>query len=729
MVPSEVRETASKLELDRSTAVKTLGLLWLPKSDKFMFKVPPLTDSTAITKRVVVSEMSRLFDPVGLLGPVVLTAKIFVQSLWAERLPWDAGLSREQNMWWLAYRTDLHQLSHLQVPRRVLSNAQKHYSMHCFCDASMKGYGCCIYVVSPDESGELRSHLLASKSRVAPLRGQTVPRLELCAALLGSQLVDNLRKTTNFTEPVTMWSDSTIVLYWLQSRSNSWKVFVSNRIAEIQRLTKDFEWRHIPTELNPADRISRGAMASEIIEDKLWWNGPEFLQTTRDNWPDTRFSIPEDRLVTDEARCTIACLANQIEPDIFDYYSELAKLLKCVAYCYRFYNNCKLSKEQRSTGALSPEEIDHALKLLARVVQRLSFPIEVKIYNRQKDSSISPNIGSKSALRNLNLIMDEFGLLRVDGRLRYMNAPYDSRFPILLPPNHKFTMMIARAIHLKTLHGGPSILLATLRQRFWPLRGRDVAREVVRRCITCFRCRPKPYSQIVAPLPEVRIKSVRPFLYSGMDSCGPFFVRPLTGRGASVKMYVSLFVCLVVKAVHLEVVADLSTASCINAVKRVVARRGRIVEIHCDNATAFVGADRDLAMSRNEFLQQFKGDEWRHYCLDNGIKFQFIPARSPHFGGIWEAGIKSFKHHFRRIMGLKAFTLDQFHTVVTQVEAILNSRPLSPMTDLPDDLAALTPGHFLVGEPLVVIPEPDLDQINPGRLNRLQDMKKTVQDL
>ncbi|XP_062557608.1 uncharacterized protein LOC134222471 [Armigeres subalbatus] len=186
-----------------------------------------------------------------------------------------------------------------------------------------------------------------------------------------------------------------------------------------------------------------------------------------------------------------------------------------------------------------------------------------------------------------------------------------------------------------------------MRQRFWPLRGRNLARMVVRRCVTCFQCHPKSTNQIMAPLPAVRITPARPFLYSGMDYCGPFLVRPLSGRGAS------LFVCLVVKAVHIEIVVDLSAAY---AIKRFIARRGRVVELHCDNATAFVGADRELAASRAEFLQQFKGDEWRHYCLDNGIKFQFIPARSPHFGGIWEAGIKS--HHFRRIMGLQAFSID-----------------------------------------------------------------------
>ncbi|XP_062538668.1 uncharacterized protein LOC134206940 [Armigeres subalbatus] len=189
-----------------------------------------------------------------------------------------------------------------------------------------------------------------------------------------------------------------------------------------------------------------------------------------------------------------------------------------------------------------------------------------------------------------------------------------------------------------------------------------------------------------------------------MDYCGPFFVRPQIGRGSSVKVYVVLFVCLVVKA---EIVADLSTAACINAVKRFIACRGRVLEIHCDNATAFVGADRELRKLRKEFQQQFKSAEWGEYC-GNGITFRFIPARSPHFGGIWEAGVKSFKYHFRRIMGQQAFSMDQLLTVVAQIESVLNSRPLVPLSDSPDDLTALTPGHFLIGEPLVSIPEPDL---------------------
>ncbi|XP_055634284.1 uncharacterized protein LOC129774549 [Toxorhynchites rutilus septentrionalis] len=727
-VPEALWETSTELELDRSQAVKTLGLLWFPLRDVFKFKVPELPDLEVVTKRIVVSEMSQLFDPLGLLGPVVVNAKMFIQTLWAANMSWDSELAEEPATWWKRYRADIKKLNSLQVPRRVVCNTKRQYSLHCFCDASQKGYGCCVYIVSKDELGQLHSHLLTSKSRVAPLRGQSIPRLELCAALLGCQLVHNLLTNTDITGPVTFWTDSTVALHWIKSRSNSWKVFVSNRVAEIQRLTKDSQWMHVPTDLNPADHISRGVLASQIINDSLWWHGPQYLTSPVELWPKCVVSIPIKSDLEEEMRPLVSLHLLQDKTTIFSEFSELAKLTRFVAYCFRFRNNCKLPKTQRVLSPLSPEEFDYALKALIRLAQHQEFPTEVHSY-RQKQSENAARLAPKSPLKNLNIFMDEFGLLRIDGRLKNLNAPFDTRHPILLPARHTLSFLIAKSIHLQTLHGGPSLLLATVRQRFWPLRGRDLARKVVRQCITCFRCNPTTSNQIMAPLPSVRLRPARAFTYSGMDYCGPFLVRPLIGKGSSVKVYIALFVCMVVKAVHLEVVADLSSAACINAVKRFIAKRGRVLELHCDNATAFVGADRELRILRKEYLQQFQSTKWGNYCAGNGITFRFIPARSPHFGGIWEAGVKSFKYHFRRIMGQKAFTMDQLLTVVAQVESVLNSRPLVPISDSPDDLSALTPGHFLIGEPLVSIPEPDLLPQSPNRITRLQDMQRSVQDL
>ncbi|XP_062557315.1 uncharacterized protein LOC134222188 [Armigeres subalbatus] len=728
-VPQELWETSSELELDRSQAIKTLGLLWFPQPDVFKFKVPALPELNVVTKRIVVSEMSQLFDPLGLLGPVIVNAKMFIQHLWAANLSWDSEIAEESATWWKKYRTEIRQLQALQVPRRVLWNTERKCTIHCFCDASQKGYGCCIYMVSPDELGQLHSHLLTSKSRVAPLRGLSIPRLELCAALLGSQLVHSLTSNLNFAVPVMFWTDSTVTtLHWIKSRSNTWKVFVSNCIAEVQRLSKESQWMHVPTDLNPADRISRGMLASQILHDKLWWHGPAYLTSPVELWPKCAVSMPTKSELQEEKRPLVSLNSVEENATVFNEFSELAKLTRFVAYCFRFRNNCKLPRNQRVLTALAPKEVECALKSLVRLAQQQEFPMEVQQYTRNATETTG-RIASKSPLKNLNIFMDEFGLLRIDGRLKNLDAPFDTRHPMLLPANHKLSWLIVRSIHLQTLHGGPSLLLATVRQRFWPLRGRDLARKVIRKCVTCFRCNPTPANQLMAPLPSVRLKPARAFTYAGMDYCGPFFVRPLIGRGSSVKVYVALFVCLVVKDVHLEIVADLSTAACINAVKRFIACRGRVLEIHCDNATAFVGADRELRKLRKEFQQQFKSAEWGEYCAGNGITFRFIPARSPHFGGIWEAGVKSFKYHFRRIMGQKAFSMDQLLTVVAQIESVLNSRPLVPLSDSPDDLTALTPGHFLIGEPLVSISEPDLLHLSPNRLTRLQDMQRSVQDL
>ncbi|XP_055527563.1 uncharacterized protein LOC129720154 [Wyeomyia smithii] len=290
---------------------------------------------------------------------------------------------------------------------------------------------------------------------------------------------------------------------------------------------------------------------------------------------------------------------------IFSAFSELAKLTRFVAYCFRFRHNCKLPKNQRVLSPLSPQVVNCVLKSLVRLAQRQEFPTEVQLHSRKQTENT-------------------------------------------------------------TLHGGPSLVLSTIRQRFWPLRGRELARKVFRRCVTCFWCNPTTGNQIMSPYPSFRLRPARAFTYSGMDYCGPFLIRPLIGKGSSVKLYVALHVCMVVKAVHLEVVADLSSAACINAVKRFVAKRGRVLQLHCDNASAFVGADRELRQLRKEYLRQFQSAEWGLYCADNGITFRFIPARSPHFGGIREAGVKSFKYHFRRVMGQKAFTMDQFLTVVAQ---------------------------------------------------------------
>lgn len=728
-IPKEHWGNFSRLEIGRSTITKALGLLWNPRTDRFGFQVPDLQQLEVVTKRIVVSEMSSMFDPLGLLGPVIINARMFVQRLWAKRLGWDEELPEQDRRWWHVFRDELDQLKKITVPRRVLPDNHRQYQLHCFCDASSKGYGCCVYVVGLDEEKRIESNLLIAKSRVAPLRGLSIPSLELCAAVLGSQVMDNLTMNTDFTSSMVFWSDSTVVLHWIRSPPHEWKVFVSNRVAEIQRLNRGATWNYVPSELNPADRISRGVLPSEISNDALWWQGPSFLTQPTGTWPESPSSVSTISDAEQEKRAVVVLATVTVDDSIVERYSELGKLLKIVALCIRFSNNCRRAKANRTSGNLTPMEIDAALKSLVRLAQQSCFSKEIDQLKRNKlDPSRRIEFDKRSHLKSLNICLDEDELLWIDGRLNNSLGPFDSKYPIILPANHRLNYLIAHSLHLRTAHSGPSLLLSTMRQMFWPLRGRDLVRKVVRKCIVCFRCRPTECHQQMAPLPAVRVVPSRVFSKAGLDYCGPFSVRPLYGRGASVKMYVAVFVCLAVKAVHFEIVPDLTTAACINAIKRFVARRGRVIELHCDNATAFVGADRELAALRRRYQDQFKSVEWTSYCIDSGIRFQFIPARSPHFGGLWEAGVKSFKFNFRRIFGGHSYTLDEFSTATVHIESILNSRPLTPLTDHPDDLAVLTPGHFLIGESMFSILELDVTDMSTNRLSRLQTMRRSIQD-
>nr|XP_036227894.1 uncharacterized protein LOC118682658 [Bactrocera oleae] len=266
--------SASELELDNSTT-KVLGLYWDPVSDELFFKVSMIDDTSMHTKRRVLSDVAKLYDPTGVLAPVVVLAKLFIQDLWKAGLPWDAELPAELLNTWLIFRNSLQDISRLRIPRWLGIRVGSLVHLHGFCDASSKAYAAVVYVQTIDNSGTSPTVLVSVKLKIAPIKDVTIPRLELCGAHLLTKTLDNVRKALDLQDaPCTYWSDSTIVLCWIPKTLSTFKQYVSNRVAYIQANSDINAWKHIRSESNPADCASRGISPALLAEHHLWWMGP-----------------------------------------------------------------------------------------------------------------------------------------------------------------------------------------------------------------------------------------------------------------------------------------------------------------------------------------------------------------------------------------------------------------------------------------------------------------------
>lgn len=318
----------------------------------------------------------------------------------------------------------------------------------------------------------------------------------------------------------------------------------------------------------------------------------------------------------------------------------------------------------------------------------------------------------------MNPFIDDKGVLRVGGRLQNANVNYSKKFPIILPKNCHVTKLIVRQEHLLLLHGGIKLVLSSLSQKYYIINAVREVKSVIHKCVICCRHKAEASQQLMGSLPRDRVNAARVFEKVGVDYCGPFEIKQSSKRNSIItKGYVALFVCFASKAIHIEVVSDMSTDTFLAAFKRFTARRGVPSDVYCDNATNFKGANNQLHELYKLHISEDFQDKVHNYALQREIKFHFIPAYSPNHGGVWEASVKSAKFHLKRISSMKVFTYEQFSTVMAEIESILNSRPLMVNT-LQDtsDFSCLTPGHFIIGCALTAIPQPDITETPTNRL-------------
>lgn len=472
---------------------------------------------------------------------------------------------------------------------------------------------------------------------------------------------------------VYYWSDSTIVLSWIAREPTQWKTFVANRVAEIQRETKDSRWYHVKSEDNPADLLSRGVNPDKLKHKKIWWEGPQILHQNSVFVP---FSDENTQGDVIEKRTTSLFVRNEARDgylEIIEKFSSLSRLQRVIAYCLRFKNKTIKGSLQKMKS-ITVEEKRQAMKVLIKGCQIHSFPQER--HNLQNKTQLH----SKSRLLTLHPFLDDDGIIRVGGRLCNASIEYAQKHPIILPNKHHLTNLIIRDTHYKNLHAGAQAVLTIIRNNYWPISGKEAIRRVLRSCIVCFRAKPITAKQLMSNLPAVRVtQQSRAFLHTGVDYAGPFTIK--ISQNKTSKAYLSIFICLVTKAVHFELVSDLSTASFLNAMKRFFARRGKCITIYSDNGTTFVGANNQLSDLKNHLLKASTQNQINEYLAEQFINWKFIPPYSPHMRGLWEAAVKSAKTHMRKIIGSTVLSFEELYTILTLIEACLNSRPLTPLSN------------------------------------------------
>ncbi|XP_066599958.1 uncharacterized protein [Prorops nasuta] len=459
----------------------------------------------------------------------------------------------------------------------------------------------------------------------------------VAAALLVKLLVHVKASLFGNCDAIRCYSDSQVALAWIAKQPVQWKTFVANRFSYVQTHLPEASCHYVPTKLNPTDLCSRGtksrkvALTAQLDTTKCWF---------------------------------------------FDKFSSWSKLVRVMAYVLRFV------QRTRKTGPwedslLSASEIRDSIVAIVQVVQRTHFAAELSALNH------ASRIPSRSKLLSLQPVIDSQGVLRIGGRLRNAEIPEQMKHPIILPDCHT-TATLIRQTHLDTLHGGLQLTLSTLRQKFWVMNARNLVKSCVHKCITCVRKRAKHGSQLMGSLPAARVSRSFTFEHTGVDYAGPFLVKLHHGRNAkSIKCYVAVFVCLSTRAVHLELVSRLDTEAFLAKLSRFISRRGKPAFMYSDNGLNFQGADAELKRAYQCALEAA-----RTQTTDSlsEIEWKFIPVATPHWGGLWESAVKSMKHHLKRSIGVFVPNFEEMTTLLTKIEACLNSRPISRLHDDPESI-------------------------------------------
>ena len=686
------------LEDDKLPTERALGLQWDVETDRFTFNISVKDRSS--TRRGILSTISSVYDPLGFISPYILKAKIILQRLCKDNVGWDERVTGLNLKEWENWLDGLIKLDQIGIKRCFVETgigSAVMNQLHHFSDASEMGYGAVTYLRSVNNNGDVACSFVLAKSRLTPLKRVTIPRLELAAATLAVKLDSVLKRELDMKLGESVfWTDSTAVLRYIRNESRRYHTYVGNRIAVIHDGSSPSQWRYVDTSSNAADDASRGLSADSLISSDRWLHGPEFLRKEEHDWPKSVFleDLSEDDVEVKKIEQTHSVQINSsngMTDQIFLKFSDWTVLKKSVAWLLRYRSwllgNIRSSNKTQGikSGRLTTEEMYEAECAIVKCVQNECFGEELKLLQSPQKS-----IRRSSSLCRLDPVVIK-GVISVGGRLN--NAPYNSleaNHQIILPKQHHVSDLIIRYFHKRSAHFGQEYVLARIRERFWIMQARPSVRRIIRSCFDCKRRCGKPGKQKMADLPEDRVTADKPpFSFVGIDCFGPFLVK--RGR-CIVKRYGIIFTCLTIRAIHLEILHSMDTDSFINALRRFISRRGHPDVIRCDNGPNFRSGERELRTA----ITQWNQDQVHEFLLQRDIRWMFNPPTASHMGGVWERAIRSVRRVLNAILRNQTIDDEGLLTLMCEVEAILNARPLTKVSDDPQDLNAITPNHLLL---------------------------------
>ncbi|KAM9825435.1 uncharacterized protein ACBT44_006125 isoform 1-T1 [Syngnathus typhle] len=695
-LPSELRSTSLDLWLaqDKSNPFEsTLGLSWNWQADSLGYK-QRLVPYDVPTLRNIYRVLASQYDPLGYLLPFSIRAKLILRQLWDKQRGWDdPNLPPDLLQAWSCWEAELKHLPAITMPRPY-APADSHREgttrqVHIFADASEKAYGAVAFLRTEDNQGKVHLSFVLARSRIAPKRVHSVPRLELCAALVAAQLASTLKKELALpVHSTVLWSDSTTVLTWLHSQSCRYKVFVGSRVAEIQELTEGSVWRYVDSDNNPADDLTRGKTLISLLEPNRWSQGPTFLLQGPTTWPEMPHGIPPDDAA--ELRKGTFCGSTFTSPDIAILQDKTCntwqELMDATAR--------ELHGQAPPIYSPTAEEYRQAEVLILQRAQKQSFPDDCA------QLSAGRPVKTSSRLLTLAPVIDtSIDLIRVGGRLRRLEGQNEvTPHPIVLDASHPVTRLLIKKYDQDLKHPGPERVFAELRRTYWIIHGREAVRRYQRSCVDCQRWRAKPSIPKMADLPTARLQLHKPaFHATGMDCFGPMLVK--VGRRHE-KRWGLIFKCLTTRAVHLDLIRNMDTDAFLMALRRFIARRGTPSELWSDHGTNFKGGEKELREAFTSMCPTLQSQ-----LAPRKIKFNFNPPAAPHFGGVWEREVRAVKSALRTCLGTEPIYEDVLSTVLLEVEAILNSKPLGYVSADLSDVDPVTPNSLLLGRPDGSLPQ------------------------